>query len=105
MHLIAIAEWLPFWPEVAYSSYLSVATVALGLLLSPELRWRRVGLALEAARLLLSAGVALSGQWFGQLTLPSWVTWVIVAVAMASLVGLLAATVRNGASDMVAAPP
>ncbi|MBK9656332.1 MAG: sterol desaturase family protein [Rhodanobacteraceae bacterium] len=105
VHLIAIAAWLPFWPEVAYASYLSVATVALGLLLSPELRWRRVGLALEAARLLLSAGVALSGQWFGQLTLPSWVTWVIVAVAMASLVGLLAATVRNGASDMVAAPP
>lgn len=105
VHLIAIAGWLPLWPELAYASYLSLTTVALGLLLNPDLRWRRVGLALEVIRLMLSLLMALSGAWFGNLALAGWAMWAVVAVAAASLIGLLGLTIRNHASDMVAAPP
>ena len=100
VHLIAVAGWLPFWPELAYATYLSLASVALGLLLSPDSRWRRVGLALELARLLLSLAMALNGGWFGELVLAGWAVVAIVAIAAGSLFALLVVTSRADASEI-----
>ena len=81
VHLIAVATWLPWQPELAYGLYLSLGSVSLGLLISSDSTRQRLGLALELARLGLSAGLALSGQWFGELALPGWAGATIAIVA------------------------
>ncbi|MCB1613310.1 MAG: hypothetical protein KDI60_16380, partial [Xanthomonadales bacterium] len=59
----------------------SLGSVSLGLLISSDSTRQRLGLALELARLGLSAGLALSGQWFGELALPGWAGATIAIVA------------------------
>jgi len=96
VHLIAIAGWLPFWPELAYAAYLGSATVTLGLLLGSNPRWRRVGLLLELSRLMLSVAIALGGTWFGQLLMPGWAVWGIMMLAVASGVAVVLLAARLG---------
>jgi alkylglycerol monooxygenase len=84
VHLIAIATWLPWQPELAYGLYLSATTLALGLILSADARHQQLGWLLELGRLLLSAALALQGQWFGALALPGWATALIVAYVLVS---------------------
>ncbi|MCB1614088.1 MAG: hypothetical protein KDI60_20365, partial [Xanthomonadales bacterium] len=67
----------------------SLGSVSLGLLISADSTRQRLGLALELARLGLSAALALSGQWFGEVALPGWAGYAIAAAAGASAVLLL----------------
>ncbi|MGE4069987.1 MAG: sterol desaturase family protein [Lysobacterales bacterium] len=104
VHLIAVATWLPWQPELAYGLYLSLGSVSLGLLISADSTRQRLGLALELARLGLSAALALSGQWFGELTLPVWAGWMIAMTAGASAALLLRLMWRAPQAQMAPAP-
>ena len=95
VHLIAVATWLPWQPELAYASYLSFGAVTLGLLLSPEAGKRRLGTGLELLRMAGSAALALSGQWFGQAHLPPWASYCVTLIAVASSVWLMALLMRR----------
>ena len=88
IHLIFVAYRVPFWPELAYALYLSWAAVALGMLIDGRIRQRRIGLGLELARLALTAALAASGHWFGDLALPGWASAALVLAAGASAASL-----------------
>lgn len=89
IHMIVIASWLPFWPELGYAAYLSVGSIALGMLLSASPAQRSAGLWLELMRSALTLALAGAGVWFGELVLPLAGRIVLAVVALASGAWLL----------------